>query len=377
MLRMAVAALFATAFGVSAQETPKDQAPIRYAGFPGSRLHSSLHIEMQEAATELATFLKGKGLTAVRVGDFTVTPRQRTSSGPMIAQVFAEELAKAGIGLDPKADIRVEGEFEDVKDRDSGLLAVKIDVFLLDRDGRKIHSIMKGAFGEALVAHVFGVTVSLPPGKSFPDQGRAKVLEAALDKPACHIAGRAVSTSAESPYAVELLTGPLAGGQLVARTPAVTNGQAFVTVFQGEKLAFRAINRSTSDAVITATVDGLSVFNFSEVKDVRTGRPLYQHIVVPKGESVTLAGWHRTNNQSDPFVTAAYPTGLRRPVAKFGTVTVTFAKCWREGEPKPADEPPPIGDREAYRPNLIEDPPRTPPSAFGAIREAVSIRFWR
>src|SRR5439155_23696125 len=100
-----------------------------------------------------------------------------------------------------------------------------------------------------------------------------------------------VSAAADSPYAVEVWAAPRPGAQYAPRPATVDGGLAFVRLSQGEVFAVRLINKSPHDAAVTLTIDGLSLYAFSDVEDPKTGRSRYAVIFVPAGREVFLRGW--------------------------------------------------------------------------------------
>src|SRR5262249_34174498 len=161
------------------------------------------------------------------------------------------------------------------------LLAVRIKGTVTDRSGQVLFTFSRGVFSEAVVAALFGTTAKLPA--DLPPAERNAELEKRLDKPKVHIEGSRVSAAADSPYAVEILAAPQPGGKYQPRTATVQDGLAFVPLRRGEVFGVRLINKSPHDAAVTLTIDGLSLYAFSDVKDPKTGRPRFSKVVVPAG----------------------------------------------------------------------------------------------
>ena len=185
------------------------------------------------------------------------------------------------------------------------------------------------------------------------------------------------------PYSIEILVGPDPGQakpDLKAYTPRAAtldqDGLAFLKIGRGEVYAVKVYNTSTSDVAVTLTIDGLSMYSFSENKG-------YEVVFIHAGKAGTIAGWHRTNALSDSFQVAEY---AKTAVAKllpssttFGTITASFRAAWpRDGSP-PADEPDPKRNSRSAdataRGNPIDASYVEEMRNIGQFRGAVSVRY--
>src|SRR5690606_33261941 len=96
----------------------------------------------------------------------------------------------------------------------------------------------------------------------------------------------------------EILVGTPQG--LQPRPAVEEEGLAFCAIGRSEIYAIRVYNNSPHDASLTLTIDGLSVFAFSEFTN-------YTHYIIPAGgKPVDILGWHRTNEKSDAFKVVAF-----------------------------------------------------------------------
>src|SRR5262249_22686703 len=197
-----------------------------------ARAEDALRKELAAVAKGIADAVKALGHDTVAVGEFTGPAQLATSSGPVIAKTLTEELPKNGVTVKRVAPIGVKGEFEDVKDKQSGLLAARIKGTVTDRAGQVLFTFSRGVFGYNVVASLFGTTAKLPC--DLPPAERNAVLEKSLDKPKVHISGAKVSATADSPFAIEIVAAPQAGAQYVSRPASVQDGLAFVPLKQGE-----------------------------------------------------------------------------------------------------------------------------------------------
>jgi hypothetical protein len=306
---------------------------------PG-RADNALRTELATIAKGIAEAVKGLGHEAIAVGEFTGPAQFAASGGPVITKTLSEELPKNGVAVKGGAPVGVKGEFEDVKDKQSGLLAVRIKGTVSDRSGQVLFSFSRGVFGEAVLAGLFGTTAKLPA--DLPPAERNAEIEKSLDNPKVVVQGARVSAAADSPYAVEIWAAPQPGGKYQPRTATVQNGQAFVPLSRGEIFGVRLINRSKLAAAVTLTIDGLNLYSFSDVKDPKTGGPRYAVVVIDAGQEVFLRGWHRTNEAVEEFVITEYAKSASaelKSTAPTGTVTASFAAAWPKDKPAPADEP--------------------------------------
>ena len=235
------------------------------------RADEALRTELAAIARGIAEAVKGLGHDTVAVGEFTGPAQLATSSGPVITKTLAEELSKNGVAVKRVAAVGVKGEFEDVKDKQSGLLAARIKGTVTDRTGQVLFTFSRGVFGDNVLAALFGTTAKLPPDLS-PAKRNAE-LEKSLDKPKVHVQGAQVSAAADSPYAVEILAAPQPGGRYASRPATIQDGLAFVPLRRGEVFGVKLINRSPHDAAVTLTIDGLNLYAFSDLKNPKTGGP--------------------------------------------------------------------------------------------------------
>jgi hypothetical protein len=305
-----------------------------------ARADDALRQELAVVAKGIAQAVKGLGHEAIAVGEFTGPAQLGATGGPAIAKTLAEELAKNKVTVKGDAPVGVKGEFEDVKDKQTGLLAARIKGAVTERSGQVLFTFSRGVFSETVLAALFGTTAKLPA--DLPPAERNAEVEKSLDKPTVIVKGPQVSAAADSPYAVEVWAAAKRGGQYAPKDAAAKGGQAFVPLGPGEVFGIKLINRSKLDAAVTLTIDGLNMYSFSDVKDPKTGRPRYGVVVIPAGQEAFVAGWHRTNEVSEEFVITDYAKSAAaqlKSTAPTGTITAAFAAAWPKDQPPPADEP--------------------------------------
>lgn len=340
---------------------------------------TNLRAELAVVAKNVASLLKGLGEESIAMGRFTFDSetKLKATAGPGIAKILSEELQKAGIATSPDATWTVEGSCADVTDAKSGQLAAMISGKIVNNGtGQQLTTFRRGVFGDSALASLFGTTVELDPQAEAA--ARDKALVRSLDSPSAVIADDAVSASAESPYGIQILV--LEGDNYVVRQPVLRDGQAFVEIARDEVYAIRVLNGSKEEAAAAVSIDGLSLFAFSENSN-------YEVVVLPAGSSGLIKGWHRSNSTSDAFQVMEYS---KSAVAKLlpqstgaGTITVTFAACFPEDAPPPEDEPPATKAREFARQTgdatgqgpRLEQGYREVRRVFGVTRSSVSVRY--
>jgi hypothetical protein len=359
---------------------------------PAWAQNDSLRVEIDDMAKEVVETLKGESppVVEVAVGSFTGPATSDTSGGPLIQKTLCEALTKRGMKVQRTANVGIKGEYEDVKDAQSGLLAIQVTIKVTDRSGKTLvqsgrkMEFTHAAFGESLVASVIGVTAKLPPAANAKE--RSDYLEKAIEKPKCHLDGNVVCCAPSSDYAVEILVAPRSGAPYAPRRAKIDDGLAFVPLKRGEVFAVKLINRSKYAAAATLTLDGLNMYSFSDVKDHR-GKPKYSLVIIPPGGKPEIKGWHRTNEVSDEFNITEFAKGAAvelKSTAKTGTIQVSFAAAWPKAGPKPPDEPAnpnehsrgagadAIGRGQRVGAKFAEV---EVPHDVGVVRETVSVRY--
>ena len=230
------------------------------------------------------------------------------------------------------------------------------------------------------LAIMSGQTIFRPP--SAPEVENNKKALAAIDnKPGLFVIKGARIRPTGAPYAVEMLVAP-ASGQQAPRHAAfrpreleVRDGMPFLKVQPGEAVAVRIINEADHDVASTVTLDGLSMFAFSDDK-ANTN----ENVIIKQRTSGDVLGWFRNLKTSSAFLVADLPkdhptSQLLKSPAKIGSITVTFAAAWAENVRPPADED---GTRQATElvPGApIDAPYETAKRQIGGFRAAVTIRY--
>jgi hypothetical protein len=342
---------------------------------------SNLRIELARVAADVKKTLEGRGEDSVAVGQFTGPAHIPTSAGPAIAQVVSEELKKVGLNVKQRANFTVEGRYRDVVDADSKLLAAQLTIKVLDRQDEVVIELQRGIFGDATIPTLFGLTTHLPPDANAKD--RSEAMTQAIDKPSTTIANSRVSAGKGSPFAIEVLVKPSNSSTPAPRGAEEKDGLAFVPIARGEVYQVRLINDSNHEAAVVLSIDGLSMFSFSDLRDPKSGQPKYHVVLVPAKGTATIPGWHRSNEHSEQFEVTEYAKSAAaelKSTANIGTITACFMASWPEKGQPPADEPTKPGEyarsgdatgRGARVGVKYDEVKRN----LGVIRATVSVRY--
>ena len=243
-----------------------------------ARAEGDLNRELAEVARDIKELLDGRNQDTIAVGDFSGPARAAASGGAGIKNALIEQLKRQGVRIHFRAALEVKGDYFDADDKATGLLSLVLKARVLDRTGKEVTQLQRQLFHVADMGAMLGLNVVLPQG--LDEKARDDALRRGADgkaRPAG--AGARVAAGAGSPYAVEVRVKSGAGYE--PRPARVEDGLAFVPIRRGEVYAVKLVNDSPHEAAVTLTIDGLSVFAFSRVKDPRTGRPRYSHFVVP------------------------------------------------------------------------------------------------
>jgi hypothetical protein len=334
----------------------------------------ALRPSLTEMSTEIARLLKGKNEDSIAVGAFTGPARAASSSGPAIKQILIEELRKQGIRVQSQASLEVNGDYRDVLDKDSQLLGLRIKASILDRQGEIVVVLDKKIDDRNVLAQMLGVTKT-DFGAGVTAVQESRLIRERLEKPSVALVGTTVQPARKSVYAVEILVSNR--GRFVTRQPFEEQGFAFVPIQRGEAFAVNLINNSDLAAAVELTLDGLSMFAFSQTQK-------YRHIIVPKRSRSLVKGWFRNTQLSDEFLITEYSKSASAELAanpeQIGTITATFAAAWDPRESPPADESSNFRDpfnTAVGRGRPVVSPFREVALQFGRVREIINVRYKR
>ncbi len=354
-----------------------------------ARAADDLDLELSIVAKGIKQLLDGRNLDSIAVGEFTGPARAVASGGTGIKHALMKQFHMLGIRVDRKAGLEVKGDFLDVEDTATKLVAVGLKARVIDRTGTEIAHFDRGLFNVTTIAALLGTTAQLSPDADLA--ARDREFRKGIDDPQPRIEGTRVSAGPGSPFAIEILV--KSGTTYQPRAAHSEGGLAFVPLKRDEIYAIRLINDSPFEAATTLTIDALSVFAFSQVKDPKTGKPRYTHFLVParrerSGEGAIL-GWHIKDEGADSteaFLITEYAKSAAaelKSTAEVGTITATFAAAWPKGSPPPTDEPDAASKRDSRSGDATGRGPKigvkyTPVERdLGKVRATVSVRYTR
>ncbi len=262
---------------------------------------------------------------AVVMGDFVGAPRLKAAGGAGLAVLLTAALEAEKVAVADRAPFQIQGTFKTVEDRAARAdrfdsVALRIEATMLDGKDNELSKFSINVFGDAPLQFAGG-TANLPPAKDGEPDPRAladreEAKRRAIDEPAATISGTEIRSTADSPYGIEVLVATQ------PRTPALESGRAFVELRPGEEYVVRLRNRSPHEAAVTLTIDGLSMFAFSEEGNFGS------QVLIPAGRFVEIPGWYVTKDKTDLFEIGSYGESAAAskllPSTSVGVITATF-----------------------------------------------------
>lgn len=390
---------------------------------PGASFaNENLREPLSRIAKAVARVLQDRGANSIAIGEFTGPPSFASAAGPGMRKILAEEFGKVGISEKKiGANVGIQGKYIVHEDPPAfaggtkGDPRLRIIASLVDQNGQVLSEmnvdvtvkigtdeagkpitdktkISKGTVtvdtfggmadlgGKGLLAEALGATVDLkkqpPPGVV---DGSGLVIDSFQHPSAVLMAGNtAVAASRESPFHMEILVG---GAPHAMR---LDGGQPFVDLMKDDHFQIRFTNRAPYDAAVVFLLDGVNSFAFSDIRETQgpdRGAPKYKKWVVGRGQSLTLKGWHRTNEYVDKFLVTDFADSAAAKLGSstgLGTITASVRASWRQGEKPPLDEPRAFGlqlgvgrgGRDTQR--VQED---TDPREYGQTRAVITVRY--
>ncbi|WP_404310248.1 cupredoxin domain-containing protein [Neorhodopirellula lusitana] len=344
---------------------------------------------VDDATVNVLRYLEAKRHGSISVGDFTGPPQLSATGGPGIAKRFRDAFERHDIDVQRRSPVGLKGEFRLRKDGDR--VVVEISASLVDPFGETLTDFTASGTAQegppddlppglnetvsdtSEITQLVGATTKLHPEDSESD--RQKDLADALLSPSFHLDGTVMRAEDGDDFGVEIL---------VNGTPAALSneqGHAFVEIKKDQTYAIRVINTAAFDAATFISIDGLSIFEFSELRNP-DGRPLYRHYIIPSDPSGrTLAGWHKTNQKVEKFLVTKYAdsaVAIRNTAdddESIGTITVRFHAAWDPAGPPPSDEDTTKGEVATGFGAAVKQTAKEVRRQVGALRSALSIRY--
>ncbi len=334
-----------------------------------ARASTEIQKELVDVAKNIASVLEQKNENRIAVGQFSGPSRMPSSSGPSIAKALSEELTKLGIMVNKRASLEIKGDYLAVVSEKNRGPAALLKGRVLDASGNVVYEFEKGFSNDITVASMFGITVDLPPDDS-PRDRRQKIRES-IDQPKASIAQSRIATSTSSPYAVEVLV--KSGSDWLPRGATDDEGLAYVPIKPDETYAVLFHNDSPYDAAVTLTIDGLSMFSFSQNASYRQ----LGYVIIGAKSTGTIYGWHRTNEVSDSFLVTEYAKSAAaelKQTSDLGTITCSVSAAWPVDGLAPPDETR-RGDNATGRGPEIAAKYKEIQRVIGRTRAAISCRY--
>ena len=343
---------------------------------------SPFRVQLSPLAEKIAQAMKEQRRDILALGTFQSPDQLVAQAGPGISQALGEELLTREVKVSSDSKLQLRGAYKVIKSEAGQLTGVRIEAELVDE------SLMLGNFATDVLfvgdettteadssrtlAPLLGLTAAMSPDGSL--KSRLQQCHEGTVKPRVYLEGTQLSAVEDSPYSIEVVV----DGQ--ARKPIVRGGLAYIELKRDERYAVRLTNKSERPVAVTLTIDGLSMFVFSEHKD-------YSYVILPPKQSGEIKGWHRTNDESDAFEVTTYSKSAAAKLLpdspKRGGITVTFAACWPKNTRPPGDErfarlSVSRGEKLGTgRGPMVRAGYEEVEMHMGAVRAAISVRYTR
>ena len=318
-----------------------------------------------------------RGGGVIAVGGFSAATSVKGGAGPEIQLQLSKMLQAMGATVDSD-DYRYEitGHYLSYKDPDSGLQGVKLVGRLVDaEDGTTLGEFPRFVFGPDAVPRMLGLSVRTKGSSDARVQSAA--FRAALKSPQTFLVGSQVSASPVSDYSIEILVREH-GQYRPYPIRKDKKSRPFVDIAQQQVYAVQLVNHSQNEAAVRLTIDGVSVFEFSE----QTPRPSYWIVPAKKNgqPGVTMVrGWDKNSGKSLEFKVVDFPNSAAarvhlRPSSNIGLITASFAACWEHERDRPRGEG---RTRATGFGNEIVDRKNRVKRNVGQVRDVISVRYER
>lgn len=343
----------------------------------------AVSIELRILATRIIE-VAGQG-KSFRVSGF----KGPGSGHPELQIKLGQALMDLGATLDPiDYDLDIGGRFEQF-DGERGTLGVRIIAELYDDGGRpyaKLVGQLDGAeeppplirelMDSEATPRLLGISSSI--GHNVPEPERSRRLREQMTAPPVRIEETIAFESDEQRYGIEVLVKQ--GYAYVARplTAVGRRNLPFVPLESEDIYAIRLINRTSLEAAVLLSVDGINVFHFAEGDNTNK-----RWLVPPANDgvpgTVLIRGWSKDDRQSLEFRVTSFPeTAAARlhlePNPDIGQITAQFSAAW------PVDADPPLDEGRSRGTGFgatIEDEKVDVPRNIGGVRATVIVRYER
>jgi hypothetical protein len=232
------------------------------AAAPSLRAETAMEEGVQKLCAKITEFMQDENQKSIMVGDFIAPPKLKASGGPGISQMISTAFQKQGVTLG-EGGFQLLGRFELRNEEapqdgfQSVVLRIRAEVLDKNDDALKAFSI--SVFGDAALQLAGGnVDLSDHP---FPED-REKTKRDSFDSPQAAVIGNETRATEASLFGIEVHA--RSGDQLLPRAPAISEGRSFIKLAKGDEYVVRLMNHAPFEAAVTLTIDGLSMFAFTE-----------------------------------------------------------------------------------------------------------------
>lgn len=306
---------------------------------------ASLDSAAKRLADCVARYLKGSKQVAIQVNAFKGPPDSGT--GRTIQMALRNELKALDINCNPKTpNMKVGGKFRvGVED---GRTFVLISATMVNRDGNEVAE-FRNLFEEEPtpevdveeeVALLLGANVDFTSnlrGPAILDE-RTRRLTQSVNAPVANVFDdTVVSARKESKYKLEIHVRQSGETTYKPRKIVLEDGMPFVDLQLKDEFAIVMHNKSEHDVGARIAIDGINMFEFSEVESYRE-----LGMVLVRGDSAgAVYGWHGTNDKSDAFRITELPGSeaakLGRDTSETGTITLNVFPAWSGTDVHPGE----------------------------------------
>jgi hypothetical protein len=339
---------------------------------PAAEFSDALEAELAGLAQSLKGVLDKQELKVVAVGTFTGSTGRDGNVGPEIQHKLAAILIGLKFTINPEDfQAEIKGEYFPMVHPQQKVQGVRLEAKIRASDGTPLGDLLpRFIFGQEAVPRMIGRPADMSPNADARQMSDA--FKRSLDDPPVHLADTLIKTRADSPYAIEVLVKQ--SSTYKPRAAHIAAQQIpLVTINNNEVYAVRLINNSPHDAAVALTIDGLTMYSFSEKQ--------YTFVIVPPKSSTLIKGWHLSNEQTQEFKVTEFPASASAklklsPSEKTGTICAAFSAAWTSDANKPNDESTTRGLATGFG-DVIDQKFVEVKRHIGNMREAIVVRYTR
>jgi len=300
---------------------------------------SELPDKLKAMVKKVKELLTNENQTTVAIGEFTGPPPPPFGFGAGIQSRLVEELAKLEVRIDQKSSLTVKGEYLPIEGENKEDLILRVVLNIRNKMGKLVQEISEDLPGHKpgnneIIVKTVGIQVDLSKKTKASHEDQNHEIKRQMETPPLKIDDCKVKTSAESPYAVEVLVRGEYEKEFKLVTPVNKDGKgnAFVPLKRGHVYKLRLHNNTKYEAAASVTIDGVDAFQFFEPAAKRPGS-----FLVKESGTREVTGWTRGTESENEFLVGAFSKSAAAQVlksnAKLGTIVVCFKPCWTGNKP--------------------------------------------